>query len=309
MMDFFYACAIPKGQEQHWNQTPWGQQILAAGVEGWPGGEHNNRFFAWKVVDGDSTEIDQGGRAPCAKEGFPGHWIVKINSGFPTPCWHAGRLQAHEVIQNKNEIKCGDYMRAKISVRGNGPVTKSPGVYINPMMFELSRPGLQILSASIPDAGEAFGSSQAQLPNNAQVDNSVQNGGYEQNNMPQQQQQNNMPQQQQQQQNNMPQQQQQNNMPQQQQQQQNNMPQQQQQNNMPQQQQQNNMPQQQQQQQNNMPQNNMPQQQQQQQKQNNMPQQQNNMPQNNMPQNNMPQNQNPQGHQQADQSFLNNGNG
>lgn len=178
MMDFFYAVAIQKQGEAHWNQTEWGSQIQAAGVEGWPNGEHQQPAFAWKVIDGDSNIPDKRGSAPCTKEGFPGHWVVRVSSGFPTPCWHAGMLRPDQVIQNKAEIKCGDYVRVKVLVKGNGPNCQSPGVYINPMMLELSRAGIQIISASAPDANEAFGGSQAQLPQNAMVDPNV--GGQQQ---------------------------------------------------------------------------------------------------------------------------------
>ena len=87
MMDFFYAVAIAKQGEQDWRQTPWGQQIQAAGVEGWPNGEHQQPTFAWKIVDGDSSIPDKKGGKPCDKEGFPGHWIVRISirsNGGPT---------------------------------------------------------------------------------------------------------------------------------------------------------------------------------------------------------------------------------
>ena len=172
LMSYYIAVAIVKGTEQHWSQTEWGQLLYAAGAEGWPSGEHGAPTFAWKVVDGDSTVPDRSGTSPSQKEGFPGHWVVRISSCFPYPCYHAGHYQAHEVIQNTKEIKCGDYVRVEISAVGNAP-SQSPGIYINPLQLEVSRAGVQIISKSMPDAAGAFGTAQAVLPGNAMIDTAV----------------------------------------------------------------------------------------------------------------------------------------
>ncbi len=175
---FYFAVAIPKRGEQGdkgWQQTEWGNFITGAGVAGWPNGEHQRPNFAWKIVDGDSNIPDQNGNPPCSKEGWPGHWIVKFTNGYSTPSYHAGRLTPQDVIMNEAEIKCGDYVRVQFSALGNGPVNKSPGVYLNPNMFELARAGQMIMSAAAPNAAEAFGQSEAQLPQNGQYDQGVQN--------------------------------------------------------------------------------------------------------------------------------------
>lgn len=172
-VSFYIAVAIQKGQEQHWSQTEWGALIYQSGVENWPNGQYQHQSFAWKVVDGDSTQPDKNGTPWNQKEGFPGHWVVKMSQGFPYPCYHAGKYQPHEVIKNKNEIKCGDYVRVQVKTTGNGS-NDSPGIYINPIQLELSRAGQQIISQSVPDASAAFGASQAVLPSNAMIDNAVQ---------------------------------------------------------------------------------------------------------------------------------------
>lgn len=171
-MSFFIAVAIAKGVEQHWNQTDWGQQIQQTAVAVWPNGEHGSPNFAWKMTDGDSPVPNKKGNKPCDQEGMPGHWIINISSCFPYSCFHAGKYQPHEAIQNKNEIKCGDYVRVQVEIKGNES-TDSPGVYINPMLLELSRAGTQIISQNAPDANDAFGTTQAVLPGNAQVDASI----------------------------------------------------------------------------------------------------------------------------------------
>ena len=37
-VEYYFGLAIPKGSEQHWSQTEWGQLIYNAGVQGFPGG-------------------------------------------------------------------------------------------------------------------------------------------------------------------------------------------------------------------------------------------------------------------------------
>ncbi len=171
---FYFAVAIPKMGEQDFKQTEWGAYINNAAIAGWPNGEHQRPQFAWKVVDGDSNVPDQNGNPPCSKEGWPGNWIIKFTNGYSTPSYHAGRLTPQDVIMNEAEIKTGDYVRVQFSALGNAP-SQTAGVYINPHMVELARAGVAIVSASAPNAAEAFGNSAAQLPQNGQYDQSVQN--------------------------------------------------------------------------------------------------------------------------------------
>lgn len=164
--------AIPKNGTTHWDQTEWGASIKAAAVAAYPRGEYNHRDFSWKITDGDSTEPNKKMVTPCSREGYPGHWVIFASSCFPTPCYHVGKYQPHEVIQNKNEIKRGDYVRLSFSVAPNNS-TDSPGMYINPVLLELSRAGQQIMSANAPDAAAAFGSSAPVIPQGALVDAGV----------------------------------------------------------------------------------------------------------------------------------------
>lgn len=168
-LEIFFAIAIAKGQETHWNQTEWGQKIHAQAQADWPNGEWQRQDFAWKIIDGDSPVPNKAGRIPNQREGFPGHWVVTTSTRFEgVRCFHAGKYAPYEVIQNKDEIKRGDYVRAVLSVKGNGP-SESPGVYINPELFELTRAGVQIVSDDGPDAATAFGSAPVSLPAGAQL--------------------------------------------------------------------------------------------------------------------------------------------
>ena len=71
MTQVFFSLAIPKGQETHWNQTPWGAKIDAQAKEpehGWPNGEWQRPDFSWKIEDGDSTIPNKRGIAPNSRE-------------------------------------------------------------------------------------------------------------------------------------------------------------------------------------------------------------------------------------------------
>ncbi len=79
---YFFALAIPKGSEQHWSQTEWGQKILMAGQQGFPQGQWQTPTFAWKVVDGDSGVPNAKGKANNTREGYPHNWVLSFSSGF-----------------------------------------------------------------------------------------------------------------------------------------------------------------------------------------------------------------------------------
>jgi hypothetical protein len=171
--EVYLGVAIPKAGEAHWNQTEWGQKIHQQAVADWPNGEYNAPAFAWKIVDGDSQVPNKRGRKPCEREGYPGHWILNLATGLPVKCYHAGRYDPTQQIQNKNEIKPGDYCRVLVTCRGNNP-SQSPGVYLNPSLFELTRAGVEIVLDTGPSASDAFGGSAPQLPPGAQIDAAVQ---------------------------------------------------------------------------------------------------------------------------------------
>jgi hypothetical protein len=172
----YIGVAIPKGTETHWNQTEWGAKIYAEAqdpVHGYPNGEIGQPAFSWKIVDGDSTVPNKKGNKPCDQEGYKGHWVIMMSTRIPYNCYHVGRYEPMQAIQNKGEIKRGDYCRVMCTVKGNKP-SKTPGVYINPQMFELSRPGIEIVSlGNAPAAASVFGVSAPVIPANAAVDNNI----------------------------------------------------------------------------------------------------------------------------------------
>lgn len=173
MQEIYFAIAVLKSGGIDWKQTTWGALIVQAAVAGWPNGEYQSPSFAWKIIDGDSAIPNKVGKKPCNREGWPGHWVLSVKSMFAFSCYHHGKYNPlTDQIADPKMIKCGDYVRAEISVVGNNP-SESPGVYMNPSLFELYRAGAPIISENTPDAAAAFGAVPAQLPAGAVVDNSV----------------------------------------------------------------------------------------------------------------------------------------
>ena len=125
--DFYFALAIEKGTESHWNQTEWGAKIWKAGHAGFPGGQANLPLFAWKVQDGDSTVPNRAGRRNCDKEGYPRHWVLNFSTGFaPQTVTDNGKKQLLE----PDFINLGDYIQVFGNVSANG-ATQQPGVFLN----------------------------------------------------------------------------------------------------------------------------------------------------------------------------------
>lgn len=153
----YFGLAIPKTAGLDWKQEPWGQAIVRAAAIGWTGGQPNLPGFAWKITDGDSTIPNQAGNIPNQREGYPGHWVLNLSTRLMIKCFHVGNYcEMTGQIADPNEIKPGDYGRVFLEAKANFPA-QSPGVYLNPSMFELSRAGELIILDSGPSASEVFG--------------------------------------------------------------------------------------------------------------------------------------------------------
>lgn len=152
----YFALAIPKADETAWTQTSWGKTLYERAVQDWPNGEHAAPTFSWKITDGDSQIPNKVGKKPFDREGWPGHWIVHCSTQFYVSCYHIGKYDPLQQIKDEKEIKTGDYGRVLINSKGNSP-SQSPGIYVNPKMFELTRAGQLIVSESGPSALEVFG--------------------------------------------------------------------------------------------------------------------------------------------------------
>jgi len=140
-VNYFFALAIPKGAEQHWAHTPWGQQIWAIGNQAHPNAAQSPAF-AWKIEDGDSQIPNKKGRKPCDNEGWRGHWILKFSGGFAPKVYQqegAGYVQ----VMQKDFCKPGYFVEVAFSADGNGS-TSQPGVYLNHSMVCFRAYGAEI---------------------------------------------------------------------------------------------------------------------------------------------------------------------
>ena len=157
----FFAVAIPKGAETHWNQTPWGQIVWADGMAG-DNLADRKRDFSWKVSDGDSTEYDKKNNRPCDKEGFPKSWIVRFSTEQSSPKLYSSLSGKVVEAIEKDEILTGYWVEVRGSVKFNGS-SKNPGLYCNPDMVCLRATDARIVSSAGESVAEAgFGA--APLP-------------------------------------------------------------------------------------------------------------------------------------------------
>ncbi|HEX8586153.1 MAG TPA: hypothetical protein VF680_17305 [Allosphingosinicella sp.] len=116
--------------------------------------------FAWKVQDGDGT--DDSGQSVAGKPGFAGHYIFKMATRYAPRCFHLGKYDISQVIQNPDEvIRKGCYIRVSGTIDGNGvdPSNRQavPGLFVSPNLVEMM-PWAYDEIVSGPDASKVFGS-------------------------------------------------------------------------------------------------------------------------------------------------------
>ncbi len=150
---YYFACAIPKRSETHWNQTEWGTQIYSVGVNAFPNGQTNSPTFAWKIVDGDSRIPNENQRVPCEREGYAGHWILNFSSAqAPKIVNSDGTKHILEV----SAVNLGDYIQVYGDVVDNIKSSPKAGVYLNHRIVALSGYGERIILGPDP-ASLGFG--------------------------------------------------------------------------------------------------------------------------------------------------------
>lgn len=148
--NYFFAVAIPKGAEQHWAQTAWGQQIYNHGnAEAKTATQRPD--FAWKIIDGDSTVPNQNNKRPCDNENFRGHWIVRLSGGYAPKVYVMENGGFREEI-TPHFCKPGHFVEALISAEFNGNAQR-PGMYLNHLMVCHRGYGPEIVYG--PDVSEA----------------------------------------------------------------------------------------------------------------------------------------------------------
>lgn len=159
MMDFTAGVAVRKAGETHWNQTAWGQVIFAHGQKEWPNGQWQHRDFSWKIIDGDSTEVNKKGKRPCDQEGYAGHWIIVCSNGqAPQLTDRMGKVH----LTDRSAVVPGRFVQPFISIAGNES-QDSPGIYLNLKILAYSAWGEEIVSSNAPDPS-TVGFGQGALP-------------------------------------------------------------------------------------------------------------------------------------------------
>lgn len=146
----YIALAFAKSDPTFMNEV-W-PKLSQVAERDWPSGEFRAPTFAWKVVDGDG--VDRKGKPYASREGFAGHYILKIASGY----LYQVVDQNVQPITDPKAIKRGDYLRAQVAVRGNAP-SQTPGLYINPDFVQLCGYGKEIVSG--PDVSAALAAAPA----------------------------------------------------------------------------------------------------------------------------------------------------
>jgi hypothetical protein len=154
---YAFGLAIAKNPGVFWWAEPWGAIIYAQAVAAFPqavanavaeiqAGRDGGKFFAFKVMDGDSTIPNKKGRKPSEREGYPGHWIISFASLYAPRVFNRDGSQA---LVEPGHVKCGYYVQVEGTVAGNES-SQNPGVFINPRMVAMQGFGTEIVSG--PDA-------------------------------------------------------------------------------------------------------------------------------------------------------------
>lgn len=122
-----------------------------------PDNYEEDRFFSWKIINGDSPYPPA--KKPESKPynqrtGFAGHYIIKCTKyGFcpDTSAFVNGRWQKLD----ESQIKIGDYFDVVLKIEAHKG--QSPGLYISAEGYQLVEIGEAIASESSGDPSKLFG--------------------------------------------------------------------------------------------------------------------------------------------------------
>lgn len=155
--DYVVVVAIPKTPGvTHWAHESsadpaigaWGMKLWQAAGIAWPQGQTQRRDFAWKIGDGDSTEIDKGGRRNVDKTGYPGNWIVKFGGGYAPQIFDS---KGQAPIQGDGIVKRGHFIQVAGTYSSNES-SQTPGMYLNHQVIAYAGFGEEIRSGPDPRA-------------------------------------------------------------------------------------------------------------------------------------------------------------
>lgn len=160
---WYFAIAIPKTPGNgHWANEAWGQPIWARGHADFPGGQAQLPSFAWKIEDGDSTVPNKKMKKNCDREGFPGHWVIRLQTMVEPKTYTTMGQPAGNPARaiDPSQIKTGYYVEVYVGIDGNDDIGRNPGLYINPSMVNLVGFGSEIVWGPDVDAA-GFGKATA----------------------------------------------------------------------------------------------------------------------------------------------------
>lgn len=109
------------------------------------------RDFAWKVIDGDSTDVNKKGNRPCDREGWPGHWVVFFSTFLKPQLVNSNGSQ---VLTDDEAIRTGYFVQVVAEITPNNS-TESPGLYFNPRAVALAGYGPEIQGSGGVDTKNA----------------------------------------------------------------------------------------------------------------------------------------------------------
>jgi hypothetical protein len=159
-VEYFFALAIPKEPGKHWAATAWGEVIWRAGHAFMADASKRGDNFAWKVKDGDSPQPDKKGTPWNQKEGYPGHWVLHLSSGFAPKIYNK---DGSALILEVDAVKPGYFVQVHASVNGNGNM-QNPGVFLNHSLVSLQAYGPEIVVSGGPDVSTVGFGQNVQLP-------------------------------------------------------------------------------------------------------------------------------------------------
>lgn len=169
--------AVPK---QEFIDQVWPQMVQEAATK-YPNAtqihpdNYLNDRFAWKVIDGDSPLCPDNSKTPYnVREGYPGHYIVKLSTYAFCPDTVVFQNGAYLKI-DESQVKTGDYLVCSVKLEAHAD--KDGGLYWNPNIYELVELGTAISSGEgggdpnklLGDASQRTGGFQGQLPQAGQV--------------------------------------------------------------------------------------------------------------------------------------------
>lgn len=147
---YYFALAIIKGNEPHWNQTQWGaiiNQFVNTQFAGRipPG-------FTYKVDDGDSTIPNEKGHKNCDREGFPGNWILKLSSVYAPQIYKSVGSDLSQWL-DADAINPGDYVQVRVHMAIR-LVHPNPTLFLNPTMVCFNSYGTRIAIRAAEDVAD-----------------------------------------------------------------------------------------------------------------------------------------------------------